>query len=61
MDYSKVQNFIEKYAEEDDFTGGVSEDKIADIEHHLNVVLPESYKWFLKKVISDYFHTGNST
>ncbi|MCY7862687.1 SMI1/KNR4 family protein [Bacillus haynesii] len=28
--------------------GGESEDKIAYIEHHLNVVLPESYKWFLK-------------
>ncbi len=55
MDYSKVQNFIEKYAEEDDFTGDVSEDKIAYIEHHLNVVLPESYKWFLKNYGSGEF------
>jgi hypothetical protein len=46
--YSALQEFIKQYGEENDFTGGVSEDKVKETEQKLQVSLPESYKWFLK-------------
>ncbi|WJE46685.1 SMI1/KNR4 family protein [Peribacillus frigoritolerans] len=48
MNYSGLQEFIKKYDKDDDFTGGVSEDKVKETELKLQVSLPESYKWFLK-------------
>ncbi|MES1041794.1 SMI1/KNR4 family protein [Peribacillus simplex] len=48
MNYSGLQEFIKKYGKDDDFTGGVSEDKVKETENKLQVPLPESYKWFLK-------------
>lgn len=48
MDFETVEKFIEKY-NDGDFTGGISEKKINSIEEQLHVVLPESYKWFLRK------------
>ncbi|MGE7608068.1 SMI1/KNR4 family protein [Peribacillus frigoritolerans] len=48
MKYSVLQEFIKKYGEDDDFTGGVSEDKVKETEQKLQVSLPESYKWFLR-------------
>jgi hypothetical protein len=46
--YSALQEFIKQYSEDDDFTDGVSEDKVLETENKLQVSLPESYKWFLK-------------
>lgn len=46
MNYSEVEQFIKENAEDDDFTGGISIEKINDIQENLNVKLPESYKWF---------------
>jgi hypothetical protein len=46
--YSALQEFIKQYGEDDDFTGGVSEDKVKETEQKLQVSLPESYKWFLR-------------
>ena len=48
MNYSKLQEFIKKYGDCDDFTGGVSEEKVFEIENSLQVTLPNSYKWFLR-------------
>lgn len=48
MNYSGLQEFIKKYDKDDDFTGGVSKDKVKETEQKLQVSLPESYKWFLK-------------
>ncbi|CAH0295497.1 Antitoxin YobK [Peribacillus simplex] len=48
MKYSKLQEVIKEYGQGDDFTGGVSEDKVKETEKKLQVPLPESYKWFLK-------------
>ncbi|MGE7184003.1 SMI1/KNR4 family protein [Peribacillus sp. NPDC006672] len=48
MKYSALQEFIKQYGEDDDFTGGVSEDKVKETEQKLQVLLPESYKWFLR-------------
>ncbi|ETB70618.1 hypothetical protein A943_13985, partial [Bacillus sp. CPSM8] len=48
MNYSQVEQFIKENAEDDDFTGGISIEKINEIQENLNVKLPESYKWFLK-------------
>ncbi|NTU28075.1 SMI1/KNR4 family protein [Bacillus tequilensis] len=49
MNYSQVEQFIKENADDDDFTGGISIDKINAIEEKLNVKLPNSYKWFLEK------------
>lgn len=49
MTYHEIEEFIKENAEDDDFTGGISEDKIKEIQNSLNVKLPESYKWFLNK------------
>ncbi|MFF2496856.1 SMI1/KNR4 family protein [Peribacillus sp. NPDC058075] len=48
MKYSALQEFIKQYGKGDDFTGGVSEDKVRETEQKLQVSLPESYKWFLR-------------
>ncbi|MGE7767277.1 SMI1/KNR4 family protein [Peribacillus sp. NPDC096540] len=48
MKYSALQEFIKQYGEDDDFTGGVSEDKVKETEQKLQFSLPESYKWFLR-------------
>lgn len=48
LNYSGLQEFIKKYGKDDDFTGGVSEDKVKETEQKLQVSLPESYKWFLR-------------
>ncbi|WP_404978179.1 SMI1/KNR4 family protein [Bacillus paralicheniformis] len=39
---------MNKYATSNDFSGGISIEKINEIQKSLNVKLPESYKWFLK-------------
>ncbi|MDG0767194.1 SMI1/KNR4 family protein [Bacillus halotolerans] len=49
MNYHEIEEFIKENAEDDDFTGGISEEKIREIQNRLNVKLPESYKWFLNK------------
>ncbi|MGY3838376.1 SMI1/KNR4 family protein [Bacillus atrophaeus] len=49
MNYREIEEFIKENAEDDDFTGGISEEKIKEIQNSLNVKLPESYKWFLNK------------
>jgi len=49
MNFRAVEEFIEEFSKEKDFTGGIDEEKIKFIEGQLNVVLPESYKWFLRK------------
>ncbi|TDU08473.1 SMI1/KNR4 family protein [Bacillus subtilis] len=49
MNYHEIEEFIKENAEDDDFTGGISEEKIREIQNSLNVKLPESYKWFLNK------------
>ncbi|MCR6598847.1 SMI1/KNR4 family protein [Bacillus halotolerans] len=49
MAYHEIEEFIKENAEDDDFTGGISEEKIREIQNRLNVKLPESYKWFLNK------------
>ncbi len=51
MNYSKVEKFIKENAGEKDFTGGIDEEKISKIEQNLQVSLPESYKWFLRKMV----------
>lgn len=48
MNFLKVKDFINRFGEDDDFTGGINEEKIIDIQTKLNVELPESYKWFLR-------------
>ncbi|MEF2093315.1 SMI1/KNR4 family protein [Bacillus sp. CFBP9009] len=48
MKYSDLQEFIKQYVEDDDFTGGISEDNVKETEQKLQVSLPESYKWFLR-------------
>ncbi len=48
LNYSKLQEFIKEYGQGDDFTGGVSEDKVKETELKLQVSLPDSYKWFLR-------------
>ncbi|MEK4066233.1 SMI1/KNR4 family protein [Peribacillus sp. FSL R5-0717] len=48
MKYSALQEFIKQYGKDNDFTGGVSEDKVKETEQKLLVSLPESYKWFLR-------------
>ena len=40
--------FIQENGEDDDFTGGVSDETINEIEYKLEVKFPNSYKWFLR-------------
>lgn len=46
--YLKVKEFFAENTKENDFTGGIGEDKILKIEKNLQVTLPVSYKWFLR-------------
>ncbi|MGG0658094.1 SMI1/KNR4 family protein [Rummeliibacillus pycnus] len=48
MKYTNLQKFIKENGEGDDFTGGVNEERVLEIESKLQVTLPESYKWFLR-------------
>lgn len=42
--------FRRRYLEEEEyFTGGIQEEILQLVEKKLNVVFPESYKWFLKR------------
>ncbi|MBD1381549.1 SMI1/KNR4 family protein [Metabacillus arenae] len=49
MNYSVVEDFIDNNKEELMVSGGVCEEKIQQIEIDLDVILPTSYKWFLRK------------
>ncbi|KZE38857.1 hypothetical protein AV656_08120 [Bhargavaea cecembensis] len=44
----ELQELIEEHADTTDFTGGISESKIGEIEKALAATLPTSYKWFLR-------------
>lgn len=48
LKYLALQEFIKRYGKDDDFTGGVSDEKVRETELKLQVSLPESYKWFLR-------------
>ncbi|WP_317846719.1 SMI1/KNR4 family protein [Bacillus swezeyi] len=45
-----IIDFINKHATPHDFTGGINKEKITKIKNDLQTILPESYKWFLKKL-----------
>lgn|SRR5690625_412666 len=47
MNKEKLINFMMRYMEPDDFTGGVDKRQVNYIQDTLNIKLPESYKWFL--------------
>ena len=47
--FDEVKAVMQENEELFDFTGGVSEDRIASAEEYLGVLFPESYKYFLKK------------
>ena len=47
MNKKKLTNFIKRNMKPDDFTGGVDEKQIIDVQDTLKLKLPESYKWFL--------------
>ncbi|MGD6796014.1 SMI1/KNR4 family protein [Metabacillus indicus] len=44
---NSINRLIQKYSEYALFTGGVSEERIIEVENVLNTQLPGSYKWFL--------------
>ncbi|MFC0186699.1 SMI1/KNR4 family protein [Fictibacillus aquaticus] len=48
MNRKELTNFINQYQEPDDFTGGVDENQVCLVERELGLVLPDSFKWFLK-------------
>lgn len=48
MKLETLSAFIQEHADSTDFTGGISESKIVEIEKALEVTLPASYKWFLR-------------
>lgn len=55
MNYKdEIIKLIEKYGEEDDFTGSSNYEKVLKVGEVLDLKLPESYKWFLK----NYGHGG---
>ena len=45
---NKILEMITEYEEDDDFCGEVSEADIKLVEEKLNVIFPESYKWFVR-------------
>ncbi|MED0906563.1 SMI1/KNR4 family protein [Bacillus nitratireducens] len=49
MNQNELIIFIQDNSEEDDFTGGVSEEIIKKAENQLGIKFPDSYKWFLAK------------
>ena len=57
--FKKVEGFINDNKDHATFTGGVSEEKVKLIENELNVNLPESYRWFLKKYGSGGIYAAN--
>ncbi|GIN67525.1 antitoxin YobK [Bacillus sonorensis] len=59
MLFKKVEGFINDNKDHATFTGGVSEEKVKLIENELNVNLPESYRWFLKKYGSGGIYAAN--
>lgn len=48
MNYSELQEFIKENRQDAYFTGGVSDEKVQETEIKLQVLLPDSYKWFLR-------------
>lgn len=54
MSRDRIIQIINQVSEQGDFTGGVNDNRISEIETMLNVRLPESYKWFIK----EYGHGG---
>ena len=44
----KIVDMIKHYGEENDFYGRINEDDIKLVEKSLNIVFPESYKWFIR-------------
>lgn len=44
---NKIVDMIKKYEEENDFYGKINEEDIKLVEHSLNIIFPESYKWFI--------------
>ncbi|MCY8008587.1 SMI1/KNR4 family protein [Bacillus haynesii] len=57
--FKKVEGFINDNKDHATITGGVSEEKVKFIENELNVNLPESYRWFLKKYGSGGIYAAN--
>jgi len=47
--YNDLEAMFSQYAQDDDYTGGVSIEKVKDVEKELKIILPEEYKWFLSK------------
>lgn len=51
----EIEKIINQYMEdegeieEDNFIGGVCEEKIKDVEKYLEIQFPEDYRWFLKR------------
>jgi len=48
MNREELLGFINENSDELDFTGGINESTVRLIETELNVILPNSYKWFLE-------------
>ncbi|MCX7568634.1 SMI1/KNR4 family protein [Tumebacillus sp. DT12] len=48
MNSLELKTFIQKNADDTDFTGGIPDEHIKSIEEELGVRFPESYKWFLR-------------
>lgn len=55
FDYNKIEKIVQQYLEEEEeeeqysFRGGASTEQITNVEKLLNVKLPDSYYWFLKR------------
>ncbi|WP_170105022.1 SMI1/KNR4 family protein [Desmospora activa] len=48
MSLNKIIELINLYGEKDDFSERASDKQISKIEQDLDVILPNSYQWFLK-------------
>lgn len=44
---AEITNFIKENIESEDFTGGVDDNSINQVQDTLDARFPESYKWFL--------------
>jgi len=44
----KIEDFMQKFCNKNDYIGPISEGDIQGIEASLGVMLPEDYKWFLR-------------
>lgn len=49
MNKLDIEKMIEEYQDEFFFTGGITNEKIKQVEKDLDVQLPQSYKWFLEQ------------